>query len=321
MSLEHVGHTSLVRFADERVNLKKDRVDRYRGQVNTLRDRLDTYLAEHPEFALRKMLISGSLAKGTALSTLNDIDVACYISGGDAPRKTQELINYLATRLRKAFPNFKSDQVTPNTYSVTVSFVGSGLDVDIVPILYEGDPDWYGDLVSQEDGSFLRTNIPFHLTFCRERKKAHPKHFAQVVRLVKYWARRMKAERDGFRLKSFMVEMIMAHLADGGADFRNYPEALQAFFTYILTTNLDERITFSDFYGEGEVGNFSEPIQIIDPVNPANNVSKLYTKYQRNIIVEAAEDAGDAIEAAAYATTKEKTVYYWQKVFGPLFQG
>ena len=86
------------------------------------------------------MLVAGSLAKGTALRSLNDIDVACYISGADAPHDVASLLNYLAERLRKAFPNFSADQVKPQTYSVTVSFRGSGLDVDVVPILYKGNP-------------------------------------------------------------------------------------------------------------------------------------------------------------------------------------
>ena len=94
--------------------------------------------------------MSGSLAKGTALRSLNDIDVACYISGADAPDDVDALLEYLAQRLRKAFPNFKPEQIKPQTYSVKVSFLGSGLDVDVVPILYDGDPDWYGNLVSQD---------------------------------------------------------------------------------------------------------------------------------------------------------------------------
>ena len=52
------------------------------------------------------MLLSGSLAKGTALRSLNDIDVACYISGADVPSDVTELLEYLVKRLRKAFPNF-----------------------------------------------------------------------------------------------------------------------------------------------------------------------------------------------------------------------
>ncbi|MFN5727123.1 MAG: nucleotidyltransferase, partial [Pseudanabaena sp.] len=60
--------------------------------------------------------------------------------------------------------------------------------------------------------------------------------------------------------------------------------------------------------------------QIIDPVNSLNNVSELYTNAQADAIVDAALDAGDAIDAALTAPTKEKTVYYWQKIFGSPFQ-
>ena len=104
----------------------KEKADEYREQVRRLRDRIETYLSEHPDFTLKKMLLSGSLAKGLALRTLNDIDVACYISGADAPQDIPTLLNYLADRLRKAFPNFRADQVTPQTYSVLVSFQGFG---------------------------------------------------------------------------------------------------------------------------------------------------------------------------------------------------
>jgi len=135
------------------------------------------------------MLLSGSLAKGTALRSLNDIDVACYISGADAPNNVPELLDYLAERLRKTFPNFSPDQVQPQTYSVTVSFRGSGLDVDVVPIIYNEDPQWYGNLISQEDGTFLKTSIPLHIDFIRKRKQAHEKDFAQVARLLKFWSR------------------------------------------------------------------------------------------------------------------------------------
>lgn len=320
MARKHVDHSNIVHFAQEKVNLPKDKADEYRAQARRLREKLDDYLNEHTDFTLRKMLLSGSLAKGTALRSLNDIDVACYISGADAPSDVAALLEYLAERLRKAFPKFSPDQVKPQTYSVTVSFRGSGLDVDIVPILYDGDPRWYGNLVSQDDGSFLKTNIPLHLEFIHKRKKAQEKHFAQVVRLAKFWVRNVKREKDDFRFKSFMVEMILSHLCDQGNDFADYPETLQHFFTYIARSNLRDRIVFSDYYRQADVGAFSEPVQIIDPVNPKNNVSQLYTVEQADAIVDAALDAGDAIDAALAAPTKQETIYYWQRVFGPSFQ-
>ncbi|KRQ90958.1 CBASS oligonucleotide cyclase [Bradyrhizobium valentinum] len=315
MGRQHVGHDEIATFAQDKVNLPKDTADEYRAQARRLREKLEGYLSEHPDFTLKKMLLSGSLAKGTALRSLNDIDIACYISGADAPKDVQALLDYLAERLRKAFPNFSPDQVKPQTYSVTVSFRGTGLDVDVVPILYDGDPKWYGNLVSQDDGSFLKTSIPLHLEFAAKRKRAQEKHFAQVVRLVKFWARRMKQERDGFRFKSFMIEMILAKLCDDGLDLSDYPEALQHFFTYLARTDFRQQIVFSDYYPASSVGTFSDTVQIIDPVNATNNVARLYTTTNADAIVDAALDAGDAIDAALAAPNKQLTVAYWQKVF------
>jgi hypothetical protein len=61
-------------------------------------------------------------------------------------------------------------------------------------------------------------------------------------------------------------------------------------------------------------------MRIIDPVNAVNNVSRLYTSTNIDDIVDAALDAGDAIDAALAAPNKQLTVGYWQKVFGPTFQ-
>jgi tRNA nucleotidyltransferase (CCA-adding enzyme) len=315
-----VDHKDLARFAQEKVNLPRVKANEYRAQARRLREKLIGYLEDHPDFTLRKMLISGSLAKGTALRSLNDIDVACYVSGADAPSDIPKLLEYLAEKLRKAFPNFSHDQVKPQTYSITISFRGSGLDVDIVPILYFGDENWYGDLISQDDGSFLKTSIPRHLEFAQKRKDAQPQHFTQVVRLIKFWAKKEKRERNGFRFKSFMIEMILAKLVDGGTDLSDYPEALQSFFTYIAMTSMRQEIIFSDYYPKSDAGTIRSPIKIIDPVNSENNVAKLYSENQADLIVDAALEAGDAIDAALASSTKQDTVYYWQKVFGSSFQ-
>lgn len=320
MSRQHVDQAQIARFAQDRVNLPQDKANEYRAQARRLRERLETYVGEHPEFALRRMQLSGSLAKGTALRSLNDIDIAVYIAGANSPRQISELLNYLAERLRTAFPNFSPDQVRPQTYSVRVSFRGSGLDVDVVPILYDDDPDWRGNLVSQDDGSFLETSIPLHLEFARKRRKAQEKHFAQVVRLVKYWARQMKTERSDFQFKSFMIELVLSRLCDEGCEFADYPEALQGFFTYVADTALRERIVFSDYYSPATVSAVSEPIQLVDPVNSKNNVARLYTELHAEEIADAALDAGDAIDAALHAPTKQETLRYWKKVFGPSFQ-
>lgn len=319
MSLQHVTHADIRQFAADRVNLPADKAKVYRAQVRRLRVKLTAYLAEHDNFALKKMQLSGSLAKGTALRSLNDIDVALYIVGEDAPQQVSELLDYIAERLRTAFPNIKPHQVKPQTYSVTISFVGTGLDIDVVPILYYGDPDWRGDLISQDDGSRLMTSIPLHLDFAQKRKDAQPTDFAQVVRLVKFWAAIQKVDVPGFRFKSFMIEMILAHLCDTGTSMKDYPQAMAAFFNYLATTALRDPIVFGDYYKLSAVDIPAARIQIVDPVNPTNNVGRLYTNYEAGLIEDAAYEAGDAIAYARRATTKIDTLTAWQRVFGPTF--
>lgn len=319
MSREHVNHSDIAKFADEHVNLKRDDVKELREQVWRLRDKLELYVKDHPDFELRKMLLSGSLAKGTALKSINDIDVACYVTANKAPSSVGDLIRFLAERLRKAFPNFKPEQITPNLYSVTVQFISSGLRVDVVPILYDSDPQWRGFLVSQDNGEKLLTSIPMHLDFTRRRKEANKIHFAQIVRLVKFWVRQRKKEDSEFRLKSFMVELITAYLADRELSLADYPEALAAIFAFIATDQFKSVIAFADNYSPSSCKASDNPIRIWDPVNCENNVAKLYTEAQRERIIDGALDAGDAIDSALRAPTKAATVTYWRKIFGPSF--
>ncbi len=79
MTTSYVTHKTIAEFADNSVNLRQEDVEEYRAQVNRLREKLDKYIYEHPDYALVKMLHSGSVRKGTALKTINDMDVAVYI--------------------------------------------------------------------------------------------------------------------------------------------------------------------------------------------------------------------------------------------------
>lgn len=319
MSRDHVSHADLVRFADERVNLKRDDAADLRAQANRLRDRLETYLADHPDFALRKMMLSGSLAKGTALKSISDIDVGCYVSSDSAPDKISDLIDWLAKKLETAFPNFKPEQIKRKTYSVGVNFISTGNEVDIVPILYAGDPQWRGNLVSQDTGEKLMTSVPMHLEFIRKRKSANDKHFAQVVRFMKFWSQLRKQQDENFRFKSFMIELIVAYLADRGLGLNDYPSALGKIFAFIANDDFETAIVFADYYNPATCATTGAPVRIWDPVNNKNNVSALYTQHNKEKIVEAALDAGDAIDSALRAITKGETVRYWQKIFGPTF--
>jgi len=317
-----IQHQHIAAFADDRVNLKNEKVKEYRQQVQRLRDNLTEHINADPGFALVKMLGSGSVAKGTALSTINDMDVAVYIEAGEAPEDEATLLSWIADRLREAYPNLAADQFQPQHHCVTISFRGTGLDVDVVPVLYEGDPEDRGYLITKDTGDRVLTSVPLHLAFIRARKEAQPHHFRQVVRLVKWWARRQKAEREDFRFKSFMIELICAHLADDGLDMADYPRALERVFAYLVSSGLREQIAFTDNYRLSEVSvPVDAPIRVVDPVNPENNVASRYSVTDRAAIVEAAHDALDALLEAREADTKGRAVACWQDVLGPSFRG
>lgn len=67
---EFVKHSDLASFADSSVNLKRDDAKEYREQVNRLRAKMEAFIKENPNVGLKKMLLSGSLAKGTSLKTM-----------------------------------------------------------------------------------------------------------------------------------------------------------------------------------------------------------------------------------------------------------
>ncbi len=321
-SAAQITHADIADFAAETVNLNRDDAEDYREQVRRLRDKLDKYACDHPDYGLIKTLLSGSLAKGTSLKTLNDIDVAFYVTADKAPTAEPALLNWLAARLREAYPQMKPDQIKPNNHSVCIKYAVSGLSVDVVPVQYKGDPDDRGYLFAVEGGKPVLTSIPLHLAFIRKRKAQQKDHFAQVVRLVKWWVRLQKSKDDKFRMKSFLTEMIVAHLADCGVSMADYTIALEKVFGYIVKSRLKSRISFTDYYPASKLPEpMGKPMEIFDPVNPTNNVAAEYSDSDRQKIVDAAQEALEAISEARYATTRGRAIECWQDVLGPSFRG
>lgn len=317
-----VGHTEVVAFAADKVNLPRDTANKYRAQVNGLRDRLEAKIKVDPSFDLVKMLHSGSVAKGTALRTVNDLDVAVYVKAGAAPKQDAELIPWLAERLFEATTNMSRDQFEHQDHCVTVSYRGSGLDVDVVPVLDEGEANDCGYLVRKHTGERVLTSIPRHLEFIRTRKTRHGEPFNELIRLTKWWKRIQVSREPDFRLKSFIIELLWARLADAGQDLSDYTEALESFFAYIVKSELADQIAFTDFAAARSIPTRSgAAIEILDPVNLANNVASRYTEADRRRVVAAAHNALDALGEARFATTKGDEISCWQDVLGTGFKG
>lgn len=322
MAESYVTHNDLVSFAGEKVNIPRDYLTEYRAQVKRLTDKIDALIEEHPDYNLAKVFESGSVPKGTALKTLNDMDVAIYVKKTEENPDEEKLLIWLMDLLKEAYKNvLNPDQFSKGTHCVRISFRGSGLDVDISPVIYDGDLKNKGYLINKDTGDRVLTSIPLHLAFIRKRKKSQPRHFRQVIRLLKWWNREKKKGDSDFKFKSFMIELICSHLLDNGCDMSDYPKAMEEFFLYIVKTGLKDRICFSDNYSISELPETrNHTIEIFDPVNPANNVACMYDENSRLKIIEAAHDALDAIHEAHYATTKSRAVDLWQQILGSTFK-
>ena len=68
MARSHVDHGDIVRFAQDRVNLPREKASEYRAQARRLRERLESYLREHPDFFAEEDAAFGELGEGNGAS-------------------------------------------------------------------------------------------------------------------------------------------------------------------------------------------------------------------------------------------------------------
>ena len=116
-----------------------------------------------------------------------------------------------------------------------------------------------------------------------------------------------------------MIELILAKLFDEEelSDTEDLPEIMLGFFDYVVRTDLGEVIYFTDYAEKPDKCN--SPVRIFDPVNHQNNVGAKYSIEEKNCIVKAATEAGDAVEAGLKAPTKELTMRILAKSLWILF--
>lgn len=325
----YVDHKVLNAFAQSKVNVPPGEAKERRRQVNHLRQRLEDYIAAHPDFDLVKLRASGSTAKHTAIrrksGTGSDADVAAYLHTSNTDIDVSTMLTWLRDRCIEVYGATKDeDDFKPSDHAVGIT-MSSGLKIDVVPVLYTGEPDDRGYLVTA-DGTKVLTSVTLHLQFMTTRKDKAGDGYREVIRLLKAWIRQSKEADTELRCKSFLIELLVAHLWDVGWNGKSlqvddYPAAIEQVLSYIVRTGLKTPIAFTDYYKTDAVNATAEPIQIWDPVNPENNVARRYTERHRQRLVNHARNTLDTISMAAYAATKGEALDAWRELFGPTFPG
>ncbi len=167
----------------------------------------------------------------------------------------------------------------------------------------------------------MLTSIPLHLAFIRKRKARQKDAFAQVIRLVKWWVRLQNTKDEDFRLKSFITEMIVSHLADSGVSMADYTIALEKIFTYIVKSRLKSRISFTDYYPASKLPGPTGSRSRFRSGQRNKQRGGSLRESHRQKIVTAAQDALEAISEARFRDYARKSHRVLAGRDGAIFQG
>lgn len=304
-----------IRYYDGNVlRLPAEKRTAYHQQVDRLISELSKKLKDQNKLTITKVVKAGSFAKFTILRQTTedpvDVDVVFYISGRDADHETLSSLNQLIfDALITLYPNKSVEDFEIQRKAATVTFVGSGLSVDIVPVIEDPKNANYGWQFDIHDGTRVQTCAPCQIKFVRDRKNVDP-DFRTLVRLGKKWRNRIELKP----LKSFAIELIMAHVLATNGKEGSIEKRFRDFLQYIAQSELKEVITFPE---NGTVTTiFSDPVVILDPVCNTNNVASRISEGERKEIVAAALNAW---ETAHFAST-EDDLDLWKELFGPRFK-
>ncbi|MFB5206216.1 CBASS oligonucleotide cyclase [Stenotrophomonas sp. 3diitr2024] len=304
-----------IRYYDSNVlRLPADKRKEYHEQVDRLVTELSKRLKDQSEIKITKVVKAGSFAKYTILRKTSedpvDVDVVFYISGRSVDKETLASLSQLIyDALIKLYPNKAVEDFEIQRKAATVTFVGSGLSVDIVPVIEDPARPGYGWQFDIHDNTKVQTCAPCQIKFVRDRKDVDG-DFRTLVRLAKKWRNRVELKP----LKSFAIELIMAHLLAKNGKDGSIEKRFRDFLLYIAQSGLKEVITFPE---NGKVSPaFADPVVILDPVCNTNNVTSRISEDER---LEIAAAATEAWETANFAST-EDDIEIWKELFGPRFK-
>lgn len=309
-----LSNTQLRYYDSNILRLPADKRKEYHKQVDRLIENLCRNVRDKTKIKITKVVKAGSFAKFTILRKTADspvdVDVVFYISGKDASAETLDDLNTLIYDLLiEQYPNKSVEDFQIQRKAATVTFVGSGLSVDIVPVIEDPNRAGYGWQYDIHDGSKVETCAPCQIKFVRDRKNVDG-DFRTLVRLAKKWRNYAEVKP----LKSFAIELIIAHLLDTRGKGGSIEQRFRDFLLYIAQSGLKEVITFPE--NVGPIPNFSQPVVIIDPVANDNNVASRISEAERKEIVAAANDAW---EAANFASAEDDDAV-WKELFGSQFK-
>jgi hypothetical protein len=321
-----LDNNQLLHFVGK-IKLQKDNMQKYRDQINNLKTKLEDKIKNDDSNGLKvsKYLLAGSWKKHTILKPSGDhpidIDLVLFVSGDEnIQNDLKKLHDFIVKYLQEIYPQKDIDRdvdAQGNTKSITIRFSGSGLEVDIVPVVPINNPERYVWQPRRGGGGKYITSIENHLDFSVSLRKNNPNYTA-IVRSLKWWKnyKELKSTDTEPGISSFVIELIVAHLDETKGVETDIEEAIIRFFQFVSGPNFPN-IKFD--HAINKIPSYSTPIYIADDTNNENNASKKIDSAVWKEIIEQAEEAFDSLNYAQSKNNEGATIEEWKRVFGPTF--
>ncbi|HMM80499.1 MAG TPA: CBASS oligonucleotide cyclase [Pyrinomonadaceae bacterium] len=311
----------------KRIKLPADQMGPFRDQMNNLRDRLSDKIDEDDKTGIRvtKFLIAGSWKKHTILRPSGDhpidIDLVLFVEGDQSlANDLESLHDFIVEYLQAIYPTkdiARDTDAEGKTKSIKVKFIGTGMELDIVPVVPLDAPPEYVWQPERGGGGKYITSIAGQLAFFATRRRFNPS-ITGIVRAIKWWRNYKELKPSKFEpgLSSYAIELIASYLDLTKGVEENIEEAIIRFFQFVATSDIK---TISFAMAINSVAQFQTPIFIGDPTNNENNVAKKLTDQKWQEIREDTFTAWEALNIAQARNNQGDTAEEWKSVFGPSF--
>jgi hypothetical protein len=314
-------------FYVDKIKLQSEDMQKYRDQINNLKEKLENKIKNDQNTGLKvtKFLLAGSWKKRTILKASGDhpidIDLVLFVGGDDnIQNDLEKLHDYIVKYLKEIYPQKDINRdvdAKGNTKSITIRFSGSGLEVDIVPVVPIVAHQRYVWQPQRGGGGKYITSVENHLDFSLKKRQDNPSYTA-IVRMLKHWKNYKELKPTDYEggISSFSIELIVAYLDEKQGIQINIEEAIIRFFQFMSGSNFP---TIKFNHAINSIPSYSTPIYIADDTNNENNSAKKIDLSKWNEIIDEAEKAFDALNYAQSIKTEGSTIEEWKTVFGPTF--
>jgi hypothetical protein len=310
-----------------KIKLKEVNMPQYREQMNNLKKRLSEKINSDDNTGVRvtKFIISGSWKKRTILRPTGehpiDIDLVLFVEGDESLKDDLEkLHDFLVNYLSAIYPTkdiIRDVDAEGKTKSIKIRFIGTGLELDIVPVVPLESPSEYVWQPERGGSGKYISSVDGQIEFSKQRRSYNPS-ITSIIRATKWWRnyKELKPTKGYPGLSSFAIELIASYLDVNKGVEENIEEGIIRFFQFISESSFPI-IKFANAINQ--IPQFNTPIFIADPTNNENNTVKKMDEATWSEIKNEAYEAWEALNIAQSKNFEGDTVEEWKYVFGPSF--